>query len=417
MDKSFMYKIFTDPIHGFINIPKGTVLKLVDHSWFQRLRRIRQLGLGYLVFPGAEHSRFSHAIGALGLMQRVLTSLREKDTTITFDEFEGTLIAILLHDIGHGPFSHCLEHTFVHDFNHEMMTLALMKKLNEESKGSLDTAIRIFTNQYPKKFLHQLISSQLDMDRMDYLKRDSSLTGVYEGAIGIDRIIKTMRVHKGNIVIERKGIYAIENYIIARRLMYMQVYLHKTVLSADHLMKSIFNRVRYMLDNGQKIYHPSPSLKYLLETYPSAKKGISQDIIEHYTMIDDNDVLLSIKYWQHEKDTVLSDLCSRFLNRHLFRTTFFKKSPSKQQINDLNRKTREALKRLRLPSDEDSASYYLFFDHSESEAYKYQNDSIWIMEDDHHIVEFSKAADTKNIIALTEPVVKHYVVHLKEIKV
>lgn len=410
-----MYKIFTDPIHGFINVPKGTVLKLIDHNWFQRLRRIRQLGLGYLVFPGAEHSRFSHAIGALGLMQRVLNSLREKDTTITFEEFEGTLIGILLHDIGHGPFSHSLEHTFVRDFNHEMMTLALMKKLNEEFGGALDTAIQIFTNQYPKSFLHQLISSQLDMDRMDYLKRDSSLTGVYEGAIGIDRIIKTMRVHKGNIVIERKGIYAIENYIIARRLMYMQVYLHKTVVSADHLLKSIFNRVRYLLDHGHSIYHPSPSLKYLLEKYPSAKKEITGDIIEHYTMIDDNDVLLSMKYWQHEDDAILSDLCRRFLNRHLFRTTFFKKPPSKQKKADMLKSTRDALKKQGLPNDEQSAGYYLFFDHSQSEAYKYQNDSIWIMEDDKHIIEFSKAADTKNIIALTEPVVKHYTVHLKEI--
>jgi uncharacterized protein len=230
MDKSTQYKIFNDPIHGFITVPKGIILKLIDHPYVQRLRRIRQLGLGYLVFPAAEHSRFSHALGALELGQRVLKNLREKDTTISDAEIEGTLIAILLHDIGHGPLSHTLEHTLIDDFNHELMSLAIMKELNRQFNGALDTAIDIFTDQHPKKFLHQLISSQLDIDRLDYLKRDSFFTGVSEGSVGINRILKTMRVFKGNVVIEQKGIYAIENYILSRRLMYMQVYLHKTDL-------------------------------------------------------------------------------------------------------------------------------------------------------------------------------------------
>jgi len=410
-----MYKIFTDPIHGFINVPKGTTLRLVDHPYLQRLRRIRQLGLGYLVFPGAEHSRFSHALGAMGLMQRVLNNLREKDTTITYTEYEGTLIAILLHDIGHGPFSHALEHSFISDFNHEMMTLSLMNELNREFEGALDTAIAIFTNQYPKKFLHQLISSQLDIDRMDYLKRDSTYTGVYEGAIGIDRIIKTIRIHNGNVVIERKGIYAIENYIIARRLMYMQVYLHKTVLSADKLLLSIFNRVRFLTDKGETLFHPSPSLQYLLEEFPSTKNGINKQIIYHYTMIDDSDVTLSIKYWRHEKDPILADLCRMFLNRKLFRTRFLDKKPSEELQEKARIKTANYLKKRGLPYDENSVSYYLFFDYSQSEAYKYQNDSIWILDHNDQAVEFSKAADTKNIIALTQPVVKHYMSYLKGI--
>lgn len=417
MDKSSMYKIFTDPVHGFINVPKGTVLKLIDHPYMQRLRRIRQLGLGYLVFPGAEHSRFSHALGAMGLMQRLLNSLREKDTTISLNEYESTMTGVLLHDIGHGPFSHTLEHTFIRDFNHEMMTLAIMQKLNEEFDGALNTSISIFTDQYSKRFLHQLISSQLDIDRMDYLKRDSNYTAVYEGSIGIDRIIKTMRIHKGNVVIEQKGIYAIENYIIARRLMYMQVYLHKTVLSADKLLRSIFRRVRFLLDNGMPLFHPSPSLKYLLEEFPSAKKGITDDMIKHYMMIDDNDVLLSIKYWQYEKDVILSDLSRRFLNRQLFRTTFLKGEPTEKQKNDIAKKTAKVLKKSGLPHDEDAVSYYHFYDKSSSEAYKYQNDSIWILNNEEQAVEFSRAADTKNIIALTQPVVKHYVTHLKDFEV
>jgi len=414
MDKSVMYKIFSDPVHGFISIPKGPILRLIDHPWFQRLRRIRQLGLGYLVFPGAEHSRFSHALGAMGVMQRVLQSLQEKDTTITYGEYESTLMAILLHDIGHGPFSHTLETNIIRDFNHEMMTLKLMERLNTEMDGALDMAIEIFTDQYPKHFLHQLVSSQLDIDRLDYLKRDSNYTGVYEGSIGIDRLIKTMRVHKGNIVIEQKGIYAVENYIIARRLMYMQVYLHKTVLSADKLMHAIFRRVRHLIAEGESLHQPSPSLRYFLESYPSAKNELSDTLIKHYTMIDDDDVLLSIKYWQFEKDPILQDLCRRFLNRHLPRTTFLKQKPTAAYKEKMKQKTTRFLEDCGLPSNDDALSYYLHFDQNYSEAYKYQQESIWILNDEGVAVEFSKAADTKNIIALTEPVVKHYVVHPKE---
>ena len=280
MDKSTRYKIFNDPVHGFITVPKGIILRLIDHPYIQRLRRIRQLGLGYLVFPAAEHSRFSHALGALELAKRVLNNLLEKDTTITKKEYEDTLIAILLHDVGHGPLSHTLEHCLIEDFNHEMMSLTIMKELNQEFDGELDTAIAIFTNQYKKKFLHQLISSQLDLDRLDYLSRDSFFTGVSEGRIGINRILKTMRVHKGNIVIEKKGIYAIENYIIARRLMYMQVYLHKTVLSADALIRSVFKRVRDLLDSGQDLNFASESLRYFMEDQPSAKKQITKKILD-----------------------------------------------------------------------------------------------------------------------------------------
>lgn len=418
MDKSTQYKIFNDPVHGFITVPKGTILQLIDHPYVQRLRRIKQMGLGYLVFPAAEHSRFSHALGAMELAQQTLNNLREKDTTISPAEYKGTLISVLLHDVGHGPLSHTLEFNIVDDFHHEMMTLAVMQKLNEELGGALDTAIKIFTDQYPKKpFLNQLVSSQLDIDRLDYLKRDSAFTGVYEGSVGIDRILKTMRVHKGNIVIEKKGIYAIENYILARRLMYMQVYLHKTVLSADKLLRSIFTRARSLIDQNAKLYHPSPALQFFLEERPSARKKITDTVLQKYLQLDDNDVFQSIKYWQHADDPILADLCSRFQSRSLFRTTFLNKRSGKKLVDQVKTKTRQVLKKKGLPSDDEAVSHYFFFDKSYSEAYRYENEGIWILEEKDRAVEFSKAADTENIIALTEPVVKPYVVHLKDFDV
>lgn len=416
MDKSTRYKIFNDPIHGFITVPKGIILKLIDHPYVQRLRRIRQLGLGYLVFPTAEHSRFSHALGALELGQRVLTNLREKDTTISEKEFEGTLIALLLHDVGHGPLSHTLEHSLINNFNHEMMSLAIMKQLNKEMNGALDTAIAIFTNQYPKKFLHQLVSSQLDLDRLDYLRRDSFFTGVSEGTVGINRILKTMRVFNGNIVIEKKGIYAIENYIIARRLMYMQVYLHKTVLSADVLIRKIFSRVGELLETGNEIPFRSPNLKFFLVEKPSAQKRITASTIETYTSLDDYDIYQNIKGWSDCDDLILSDLSTRFLNRSLFRTSFLEKEPDEKLKTSIAKKTKKALTEMDVSVSDDNVNYYYSLETNLTEAYKYKNDSIWIL-DNENAIEFSKASDTKSIIALTEPLVRHYCVHLKEITI
>ena len=412
MDKSTRYKIFNDPVHGFISIPKGIILQLIDHPYVQRLRRIRQLGLGYLVFPAAEHSRFSHALGALELGQRVLNNLREKDTTISNQEYEGTLIALLLHDVGHGPLSHTLEHSLLSEFNHEMMSLAIMHELNKQFDGALSTAIEIFTDQHPKKFLHQLVSSQLDLDRLDYLKRDSFFTGVSEGSVGIQRILKTLRVHKNNIVIERKGIYAIENYIISRRLMFMQVYLHKTVLSADSLIRSIFKRVSYLFTQGKLLPSGSTQLDYFLREQPSAKKNISSSVIDAYAQLDDYDVYQSIKAWQSSKDSILSDLSDRFLNRNLFRASFYERKPGKSTHQKIQELTRSYLDKNGLPSDEESLKYYIRTEYSTSEAYKYKNDSIWIL-DNEVAIEFSKAADTKNIIALTEPVKKYFIIHPK----
>lgn len=415
MDKSNQYKIFNDPVHGFITVPKGIILQLIDHPYIQRLRRIRQLGLGYLVFPAAEHSRFSHAVGAMELAQRVLKNLKEKDTTISDAEMQGTMIAILLHDVGHGPLSHTLEHTLIDDFSHESMSIKIMNHLNQEFEGELETALKIFTDQHPKKFLHQLISSQLDMDRLDYLKRDSFFTGVSEGAVGINRILKTMRVLKGNIVIERKGIYAIENYILSRRLMYMQVYLHKTVLSADALLKNIFRRVKYLISSGSNVNTPSIHLNYFLKEQHSAKKVITDEMMANYIAMDDHDVFLSIKEWKNHEDLILSDLCNRFLNRKLFKTTFGSEKEIKQLRSRFIEKTKKILKKNSLPFDDDSVSYYLNADQSYSEAYKYENENIWILEENNKAVEFSKAADAKHILALTKPVIKPYLVHLKDV--
>lgn len=416
MDKSTRYKIFNDPVQGFITVPKGIILKLIDHPYVQRLRRIRQLGLGYLVFPGAEHSRFSHALGALELGQRVLSNLREKDTTISEKEYEGTLIALLLHDVGHGPLSHTLEHTLIKNFTHEMMSLAIMQELNKQFEGALDTAIQIFTDQYPKKFLHQLVSSQLDLDRLDYLRRDSFFTGVSEGTVGINRILKTMRVFNGNIVIEKKGIYAVENYIIARRLMYMQVYLHKTVLSADTLLRRIFKRVGDLLTDGYSLPFASPKLEYFIKEKPSASKKISRKAIDLYSALDDYDVYQNIKDWQFSEDKILADLCSRFLNRHLFRTSFLDATPSQELMDRVKSETAQLLQKKGISSNPEDADYYFSFEQNKTEAYRYQNESIWIL-DNEEAMEFSKAADTRNIIALTEPLVRHFCVHLKEITV
>lgn len=418
MDRSTKYKTLTDPIHGFISVPKGTVLRLMDHPYVQRLRRIRQLGSGFLVFPGAEHSRFSHALGALGLMQRALNNLREKGTTITFKEIEAACICILLHDIGHGPFSHTLENTLIDNFHHEQMTYALMDILNKEFDGGLDLAIAIFNDQYHKKFFHQLVSSQLDIDRLDYLKRDSTFTGVYEGSIGIDRILRTMRVHKGTIVIEKKGLYAVENYLISRRLMYLQVYLHKTVLSADKLLRSIFDRVRQLVKRSASIAVPSTSLDWFIRNNPDAKNGLSKELISHYIQLDDNDVILCIKSWSNHRDPVLRDLCTRYLNRNLLRCTFLDEKESERQRIKMIQATKRMLLDSGLPNDDATVNLYLQFGSLSTDTYKNENDRIWILDDSSkQAVEFSTVSEIQNVTSITKPLIRHYVIHLKNVAV
>jgi HD superfamily phosphohydrolase len=315
-------KIFNDPVYGFVEIPQGIIFELIEHPWFQRLRRIKQLSLTHYVYPGALHTRFHHALGALHLMGQAINVLRGKDVEITEEEANAVYIAILLHDIGHGPFSHTLEHTLM-ETTHEEISVLFMEEFNKEFDGALDLAIRIFRNEYPKKFLHQLISGQLDMDRMDYLNRDSFFTGVYEGVIGYDRIIKMLSVHNGELVVEEKGIYSIEKFLIARRLMYWQVYLHKTVLSAEQMLIRTLQRARQLVMNGKEVVAPD-SLQFFLKNNIRLEdfKASPKTLLNQFAELDDYDIVSAMKVWQHCDDRILSFLSSGIINRKLFRLKF-----------------------------------------------------------------------------------------------
>ncbi len=312
-------KIFNDPVYGFVSVPYGLLFNLVEHPWFQRLRRIKQVSLTHFVYPGALHTRFHHALGALHLMQQAIEVLRSKGTYISEQEAEAVSAAILLHDVGHGPFSHTLENTLV-KAHHEDLSLLFMEKLNEVFHGALDMAIRIFCDQYPKRFLHQLVSGQLDMDRMDYLNRDSFFTGVHEGVIGYDRIIKMLAVHNDELVVEEKGIYSIEKFLIARRLMYWQVYLHKTVLVAEQMLVQTLRRAKDLVRVGETV-PVFGSLAYFLNHDLAATDFVTQrdELLERFAALDDHDITFALKTWMTHPDPVLSHLSSSLVNRKLFR--------------------------------------------------------------------------------------------------
>jgi uncharacterized protein len=310
-------KIFNDPVYGFISFPKPSImLDVIDHPYFQRLRRIAQTALTYYVYPGAHHTRFHHALGAYHLMTLSIEVLRQKGVEITDEEAEGVYLAILMHDIGHGPFSHALEHTII-DVHHEDLSLLFMNELNTIFKGKLTLAIQIFEDKYSKHFLHQLVSGQLDMDRMDYLTRDSFFTGVSEGVIGYDRIIKMLNVHEGELVVEEKGIYSIEKFLIARRLMYWQVYLHKTVLSAEQMLIRVLKRAKELYAEGSPI-ETFGELEYFFKNNVINKKN-SEELAKRFAMLDDFDIIASLKLWTSNKDYVLSLLSTNILNRKLFK--------------------------------------------------------------------------------------------------
>ena len=316
-------KILNDPVYGFVGIPHGIIFSLVEHPFFQRLRRIKQTSLTHFVYPGALHTRFHHAIGALHLMQQAIEVLRSKDVDITPEEAEGACIAILLHDIGHGPFSHTLEHTLFNGVTHEELSLLFMERLNEIFDGQLSLAIDIFRGNYPKQFLHQLISGQLDMDRMDYLNRDSFFTGVHEGVIGYDRIIKMLSVQNGELVVEEKGIYSIEKFLIARRLMYWQVYLHKTVLSAEQMLIVALLRAKALTRQGHQL-PASPPLAFFLQREPS-RADFEQErdqLLGQFAQLDDFDIVSALKSWMFADDKLLAFLSSSIINRRLFRLEF-----------------------------------------------------------------------------------------------
>lgn len=309
-------KIINDPVYGFITIDEPLIFEIISHPFYQRLRRIKQMALAYLVYPGAVHTRLHHSLGAYHLMTLALAELTSKGIEITEEEKTSAKIAILLHDIGHGPFSHALEHVLIENMHHEELSLMLMQKLNKEFNGALDMAIDIFTHRYPKKFLHQLVSGQLDVDRMDYLTRDSFFSGVSEGVIGYDRIIKMLTVHEGELMVEEKAIYSIEKFLVARRLMYWQVYLHKTVLSAEMMLVRILERVKELGQRGDKAVLTNGPLTLFLTGAVSANM---EENLELFTLLDDTDVVASLKHWSQHPDRLLSFLCKSVLNRQLLK--------------------------------------------------------------------------------------------------
>ncbi len=404
-------KIINDPVHGFITLRGNLVLDVIDHPWFQRLRRISQLGLSHLVYPGATHNRFHHAIGAMHLMQGAIDELRMKGHTITDEEAEGAAMAILLHDIGHGPFSHALEHTLASGVKHEDLSLLIMERLDAQFEGKLTTAIAIFRGIHPKKFLHELVSSQLDMDRMDYLQRDSFYSGVTEGKVGASRIIKMLDVHNDHLVVEEKGIYSIEKFIVARRLMYWQVYLHKTVLSAEFMLVNVLRRARQLRQEGSVLF-ASPALdRFLKSDFTRADFMADTTLLEDFCRLDDYDILSAIKVWQDAADPVLADLCRRLVKRELFKIELRKAPFTQSEIAHMVEGVAEV---LGLTHEE--AKLYVIAERIDNRAYNTTAHSIGIKFKDGRVADVAEASDHLNLSALANTVEKHFLCYPREVR-
>ncbi|WP_423130322.1 HD domain-containing protein [Gaoshiqia sp. Z1-71] len=409
-------KIINDPVFGFITIQSDFVFDLIEHPYFQRLRRIKQLGLSSIVFPGANHTRFEHAIGAVYLMRSAISVLQLKGVKITRDEAEAVTVAILLHDIGHGPFSHALEHSIVDGISHEKISALLMEDLNRQFEGRLDLAIRIFKNEYHKKFLHQMVASQLDMDRLDYLRRDSFYSGVTEGVIGSDRIIKMLNVRHDELVVDAKGIYSIEKFLIARRLMYWQVYLHKTVLSAEYLLVNILKRAKELVINGKQLF-ATPALSVFLQNkitidhFQSGQSYYGRPLLSIFAGIDDNDVMASIKQWQYDDDQVLSYLSGCLINRKLYRIKLKNQPYAEATIRAIRDKIKQ-----RFEVDDAAAGYFLVQDSITNSAYESDDDRINILFKNGKVSEINAASDI-NLSSLSQPVRKYFICYPKELDI
>ena len=404
-------KIINDPIYGFISIPSEIIYDLIEHPFFQRLRRIRQLGLTHLVYPGALHTRFHHAIGAMHLMTEAIEALRSKGVEITQAEEEAVTIAILLHDIGHGPYSHALEHSIVSGINHEDLSVLFMNRLNAIFNGKLGLAIKIFKNEYRKKFLHQLVSSQMDLDRLDYLKRDSFYTGVSEGVISSERIIKMLHVKDDTLVVEGKGIYSVEKFILARRLMYWQVYLHKTVLSAENMLVNILKRARELARGGDTNLFCTPAFHtFLYSTFKLSDFENNNELLEKFAQIDDYDIMASIKAWQLHSDKILSQLCSCMVNRQLYRIELQNQPFKDDTIKNLQER---ANKKLNLSGKE--SSYFVFSGQVKNEIYRADKVRINILYKDGTIKDISEASDQLNLDVLAKTVKKYFLCYPKSI--
>ena len=408
MSTSNRHKILNDPVYGFVTLRHSRALELMDHPYVQRLRRISQLGLSHLVYPGAVHNRFHHAVGCLFLMQQAINTLRAKGIDITNEEDEAVCFAILLHDIGHGPFSHALENSIVQDIHHEDISELIMERLNEEFGGLLDLAIQIFQNKYHKKFLHQLVSSQLDMDRLDYLARDSFYSGVTEGKVGSERIIKMLAVEGDQLVIEEKGIYSIEKFIVARRLMYWQVYLHRTVLSAEHMLMLALKRAKELSRKGEVLF-ASPALSTFLQNdYDKEGFAKTEGVLDKFCDLDDSDILNAMKAWRYHSDKVLSDLSSRLLDRKLFRIEMGTEPFS---YEDIQERIDRVMNLWALTEEE--AKYYVSSDSVDNQPYV--EDGIMLKTKGGELVEFAKANDNLSVESLTRKVVKSFLCYPKDI--
>jgi uncharacterized protein len=404
-------KIINDPVYGFITIPSELVFDLIQHPYFQRLRYIKQLGMTHLVYPGALHTRFHHALGAMHLMGLALETIKSKGQAISFEEEQAVTIAILLHDIGHGPFSHALEHTIVDGVSHEHISTLLMDNLNREFDGKLGLALEIFNNRYHKKFLYQLVSGQLDLDRMDYLNRDSFFTGVSEGVISFDRIIKMLDVVDDQLVVEEKGIYSIEKFLIARRLMYWQVYLHKTVIAAEQMLVKILERAKELSHEGRNLF-ASPCFSYFLKNSISMEDFKNNPLnIERFTKLDDNDIFTSIKVWVNDEDLILSTLCTHLIDRNLYQVEISNEPPSIERINNLADKVTDEYE-----ISDDDTSYFVFTDTIKNKAYSVGDGSVKILMKDGSIQDIAGASDYSNLEALAKTVQKYILCYVKELK-
>lgn len=389
-------KIINDPVYGFITVDDELIFGIIAHPYYQRLRRIHQMAMAHLVYPGAVHTRLHHSLGAYHLVSNAVSVLVEKGIEITPQEAQGVKIAILLHDVGHGPFSHALENVLIENMHHEAISLLIMEELNKQFDGRLQTAIEIFTNTYPKKFLHQLISGQLDVDRMDYLTRDSFFSGVSEGVIGYDRIIKMLTVHNGELMVEEKAIYSIEKFLVSRRLMYWQVYLHKTVLCAEQMLKRIIKRARYI-----KAPTAAPLSKFITDC--DYKVGLDE-----FCYLDDHDILSAIKGWSTHDDKVLAYLCKGIVDRNLLKVKYYGE-PVPAEL--LQQKTAEAMQRMQLSEEE--ASWLVFTGEAVSSTYNFENEHIHILFKDGSVKDISEVDDALINQNLSGKTKKYYICHLR----
>jgi len=407
-------KIINDPVYGFISIQGDFVFDLIEHPWFQRLRNIKQLGLTSFVYPGATHSRFQHGLGALHLMNMAIATLRSKGVVISPTEEEATLIAILLHDAGHGPFSHALENSIISGITHEDLSLLLMRKLNEKYAGKLDLAIEIFTGTYYRKFLHELISGQMDMDRLDYLRRDSFFTGVIEGSVGSDRIIRMLNVVDDSLVVDEKGIYSLEKFLIARRLMYWQVYMHKTVLSSESLLVNILKRAKEIATNGNDLF-TTPALRFFLYNNISHSDLTDEGkftpgmIASNFIRLDDSDILVCAKYWADHSDRVLSDLSGRLLRRDLFAIELQNEPFAMKRVNDLI-----SIARKLMDIDPGLTEYYVYTNSISNLAYTPDAPVVKILLKNGKTADISTVSDMFDHQFLSERITKYFLCYPKE---